>query len=533
MDNTEQESVTKVYSEGQSMRPKVNASSRQTIQTPLLKSHVGASEPTRDPTVDLSSTQSYARGKTNEQSKPGSTQLNNKRINVGGNRIAPSNNQISRKRYFSIFDSNARDKIAATQPLINEESKDEGDSLVNSMVNGDGMNDNLSIVEPAKILKAKSFSKPVSVQEYHREESASIRSGERINRGMYLETLESVVDRYRPGRPILFNPKTELRDMISKASRRIVVRSFSTNSKSFERQTLDDKRPAKISLSIQAKGERKEPRNSLRMYEGHDSPIKKNVLQKQLAEFRKDHVNDHGSGVPMENTPVVRGSKKGTFGHMSIKASSRSQVDGVQSSGLDLKMNSLDSLEKDMITIQSSKHHRNPPSVQTLEKYQSTGQSDQGSVPSRRIREVRDFSVTPTEEGRPRGVTHSPGDLGFQNIEQEKSKHRRSHFSNLETRLGGIGTIAMRGLESLNARPSKPVQGNSPAATITNMDVNSPSFDIDRFKLLLFSKNNENSKQHRKFIKEIKLDLDVVKQIPQKEPCPAKVVLVDLDRSRT
>ena len=62
--------------------------------------------------------------------------------------------------------------------------------------------------------------------------------------------------------------------------------------------------------------------------------------------------------------------------------------------------------------------------------------------------------------------------------------------------------------------------------------MNSPEFDLTKYKFLIHSRGYSNEKEYRKFIREIKIDLDVVKQIPQKEPCPLKVVLVDTDRCK-
>lgn len=55
-----------------------------------------------------------------------------------------------------------------------------------------------------------------------------------------LETLESVFNRYKPNTGILLNTKDELRTMISKASRRIVIRSFSKEKTHVSRSFNDD-----------------------------------------------------------------------------------------------------------------------------------------------------------------------------------------------------------------------------------------------------------------------------------------------------
>jgi hypothetical protein len=64
-------------------------------------------------------------------------------------------------------------------------------------------------------------------------------------------------------------------------------------------------------------------------------------------------------------------------------------------------------------------------------------------------------------------------------------------------------------------------------------DVFHPCFQLEKFKYLTFSKNITCERSLKLFIKEIKMDVDVIKQISYKtkEPCPTKVILTDIDPS--
>lgn len=82
-------------------------------------------------------------------------------------------------------------------------------------------------------------------------------------------------------------------------------------------------------------------------------------------------------------------------------------------------------------------------------------------------------------------------------------------------------------------------QERSPASHSMSMnkmapenDVCNSSFNLERFKFLIFGSMTGFEKDLKKFLKEIKNDLDIIKGIEHKEPCPSKAGLLDIDRSK-
>lgn len=62
-------------------------------------------------------------------------------------------------------------------------------------------------------------------------------------------------------------------------------------------------------------------------------------------------------------------------------------------------------------------------------------------------------------------------------------------------------------------------------------DVYDPSFSFERFKSLIFSRPIKHKEGFQKFLLEIKADIEMIKLISMKEPCPPKVPLLKLDKS--
>ena len=62
-------------------------------------------------------------------------------------------------------------------------------------------------------------------------------------------------------------------------------------------------------------------------------------------------------------------------------------------------------------------------------------------------------------------------------------------------------------------------------------DVYHPDFNFDRFKSFIFSRPIQNKAEFQKFLLEIKADVEMIKLISMKEPCPPKVPLLKLDKS--
>ena len=340
-----------------------------------------------------------------------------------------------------------------------------------------------------------------------------------------LETLESLHNKYRPNTGLLVNTKAELRTMIGKATRRIVVRSFSKENRQATRSFNDDGTMKVIVLKYNQPDDtenKHEHRNSLRVYQGHDSPIKKKTLQKQLQQFNFDHAQE----AKVETLSLRAHSD------MQVRPSARSatKVNSKQgSSGTFGFIN----LESNMIALNEAapSNRKNIPSTPVLQKKGSSSSKDERTPQNRTFREVAEFNLGLIDDGKSAGM--NPTKAGTSSTEQNKMKHRTSHFSSLENQAErGVGFLAAKGLESLTAKPSVvlPQQGSFAFKAGMVTDVNSPEFDLSKYKFLIHSRGYFNEKEYRKFIKEIKIDLDVVKRIPQKEPCPPKVVLVDTDR---
>lgn len=62
-------------------------------------------------------------------------------------------------------------------------------------------------------------------------------------------------------------------------------------------------------------------------------------------------------------------------------------------------------------------------------------------------------------------------------------------------------------------------------------DVYHPDFNFERFKSFIYSRPIKNKAEFQKFLLEIKADVEMIKLISMKEPCPPKVPLLKLDKS--
>ena len=160
------------------------------------------------------------------------------------------------------------------------------------------------------------------------------------------------------------------------------------------------------------------------------------------------------------------------------------------------------------------------------------------------FKEVAEFNMKPSDySGEP--VSEKPKS-------SKNSDNKRSQFSTKEALTGRLGNFAERDLERLSRSRNESLEPQSTVnprsftevrtSSVQNKsqdynfsatnDVFSPTFPIEKFRFLIFSNSSNNSKELKKFIKEVKSDVDTVKQISCKEPCPQKVALTNVDKSR-
>lgn len=305
-------------------------------QTLLQKSNIGASEPTGVPSGELSSTYSV---------RPNAIQFRQP-ISIGfnKNKVIPASRDNSRKRYFSIFDAVEKaedDGLLEPEdlPAKNQESSKDAEgrtekpkSLIKTMTY-QGTKKPKGQHQPTKIpimhLKQNSIADDLSVMESQIEEQQDvldeIQSRSKYSEQMqpapkqfdlgkpaYLDTEQSVVDRYQKPSMLRVNPRSELKDMISKVSRKIVVKSISAQKKELRSHSIEVKEGSKLdervlrppSLKLTSKSFKDQtedadwevsadaPVNQVRHFGGHISPIKQPVLARQRLEAQRDHASD-------------------------------------------------------------------------------------------------------------------------------------------------------------------------------------------------------------------------------------------------
>lgn len=194
-----------------------------------------------------------------------------------------------------------------------------------------------SIFQSQSIFESQIAESRIVQEEYRRDKSDSPEQDERTIREkaeslrpLYLNTLESVIDRFTKPRVLKANPAQELRDMVKKVGRRIVIRSMSKTNKSFSNDSPQEGRAEEssevnpfhglkrvvvsrpeIDLSKLDRSSISELENSTgeakRKYLGRDSPIKRGTLQKQIEDFNFaiNHEELHGVNSNAGSGPVI------------------------------------------------------------------------------------------------------------------------------------------------------------------------------------------------------------------------------------
>jgi hypothetical protein len=592
-------------------------------QTLLQKSNIGTSEPTGVPSGELSSTYSV---------RPNALQFRQP-ISIGfnKNKVVPASRDNSRKRYFSIFDAVEKaedDGVLEPEgvPAKNQDNSKDSDGRAEKPKNFiktmtyQGTKKPTGPRQPTKVplmhLKQNSMADDLSVMESLIEEQDGvdeIQSRSKYSEQMqpapkqfdigktgYLDTEQSVVDRYQKPSLLRVNPRSELKDMISKVSRKIVVKSISAQKKELRSHSIEVKegskldervlRPPSLKLTSKSFNEQTEdadwevsadaPINKTRQYGGHMSPIKQSVLAKQRIEAQREHtfgqadlLEDH----QLSSTPSPKKqSRKLIVLNQSSKSSSRreEEQDQVSSQSRASKLGrnqepdlgtgskkppksqtvvakskvsnipSLISLESDMVGLSPSRGSSEfyTPEIKTsilnLEEQAFTD-----SV-KKSFKEVAEFNMKSNQDN---------GESASEKAKTSKnSDNKKPQFSAKEALTGRLGSFAERNLERLSRsrnESQEPLSTANPRSftevrtssvqkksqdynfSATN-DVFSPSFPIEKFRFLIFSNSSISSKELKKFIKEVKSDVDTVKQISCKEPCPQKVALTNVDKSR-
>ena len=589
--------------------------------TLLQKSNIGASEPTGVPSGELSST--YSVGQNALQFR--------QPISIGFNKskVSPASRDNSRKRYFSIFDvveKTDADGILQPEgaPAKNQENSKDIDgrvenpkSLIKTMTyqgTKRPKGTRLPTKAPLMQLKQNSMADDLSVMESQIEEqdpADEIQSRSKyseqilpapkqfdIGKPVYLDTEESVVDRYQKPSLLRVNPRSELKDMISKVSRKIVVRSISVQKKELRSHSIEVKegarldgralRPPNLKLTTKSfSGENEEADwevsadaslNLTRQYGGHMSPIKQSVLARQRQEAQRGVLDqgDLSEDRQLTLTPNPKKlSKKLIVLNQTSNSNSRREEEQDQAMSQSRSSNPGFTLEQD-----SGTGSKKPPKSQTVVAKSKVSnipsmislESDMvGLSPSRGSSEfytpeIKTSILNLDEQAFTDSIKKSFKEVAEFNLNSHegngetisekansrlKSDIRKSQFSNKEALTGRLGSFAERNLERLSRSKNESQEPQSvvyPRSyteiqlssvqkksqeynfSATN-DVFSPSFPLEKFKFLIFSNSDKNSKELKKFIKEVKSDVDTVKQISCKEQCPPKVALTNVDKS--
>lgn len=126
-----------------------------------------------------------------------------------------------------------------------------------------------------------------------------------------------------------------------------------------------------------------------------------------------------------------------------------------------------------------------------------------------------------------------------------KAAPRKSNFSSPESNNRPTNLFVPQPVEKSDASVSTPKFSHKdneylPRKSASDMNailnevnnVYNPAFNLDRFKQFVFSHPIKNKKGFVKFLEEIKTDVDSIKMIAMKEPCPPKVPLRQINKSK-
>lgn len=297
----------------------------------LQKSQFSSTEPTGLPSRQEAISEQSSKKRFPQRRDQGS-KIDKHKIqgNLAGNPV--------RKRYFSIFDGATRGPTSSILQsqlanCVKEQendcsSGDSGSSENNLSQDSPSVDEdrskNLVFLNPnslrvspkSSIVKRRtdSFDKDSWESSSPRKKplGAAIKSKSKVKpllvprepRTSCIEALESVAKRYRPGGQLRVHPKSELKDMVKKMTRKIVVRSFSKESQarsersqkgnlgfSFDNITnkeVMNRKPSRKRFEIALKDgpDNEDPErllrlsaeNSLRIFKDHDSPIKRKAV---------------------------------------------------------------------------------------------------------------------------------------------------------------------------------------------------------------------------------------------------------------
>lgn len=428
---------------------------------------------------------------------------------------------------------------------------------------------------------------------------------QKLSNGMpkpeYLETLESVMDNYRKPKLLRVNHRNEIREMVQKASRRIVVRSFSKrsfdDSQTAQPEHVDSSRflnrPGRPSLLIEVEKRKAETvdsskdspqqRNSLRVYQGHDSPIRvKPSSSKFKIAINGEDTEGYMDQIDRLATPYI----KETPSSKRFKALSRGSVQKDQpppkSPGLSATAQShmkdglpgrkfseiAQEVEAALGSNENALHkdkslpnsRRNGGGVVTKERPKSyvdfgkiTIDPQKDEVLSRAENMSQDSrSVMSEDEYAPRfgrnlpeasKAVGEPAD-GASQAGKKAGLKAKSHVTAIEAMATKPLQISAANVASTNDQRAREREkerdkdkqlGTKPAGSsfpVHVLDVTAPTFDLTRFQFLLFAQQPPNKKAFKIFLKEIKQDLDSVKSISFKEPMVRKVIFTNVDPSK-
>lgn len=149
-----------------------------------------------------------------------------------------------------------------------------------------------------------------------------------------------------------------------------------------------------------------------------------------------------------------------------------------------------------------------------------------------------DKSLKPTPNVKSKTIARksnisAPGQKPLtQNIFQTQEKEGSPEKKQKENKIDGSEGKKVPEIVDRAAPQKKSIAKGNEAYNQIN-DVYHPQFSFDKYKTFLFSKEIKNKHEFQKFLKEIKTDVSTIKMISLKEACPDKVMLVQLDRSRS
>lgn len=462
-----------------------------------------------------------------------------------------------------------------------------------------------------------------------------------------LVALEEMLHRFKT-ESSLMTAHSEVKDMVNKIGRKIVVRSLSKASnesvKSYKEENepqqsmrrLDLLRPGDLEVKDLKEEEGSDDRvndfdegqtsHRLRVYAGRDSPIKLNVVQKQMSVFKTQQCDDEYfiyqkepkdqkkanklTRLPRSSSSLVReeGSKdpknsnnyssttqtnKNLIGIDSSKISlskTKTQTDSLtpasQTSKILLKPTTKYSATSGQETIpqtSQSKLKLEPESIAITPSANSklamgnSIESDTSSVLDVSIRaglkgmpstfgntqpKISAFEVSPKKKTKNKSLSPSPATGHLKTVRESKGEYfpldgGAKRFSP-ENKVRHRGSVAippsdLKEAPSRSSAISKDVLREKPREVSTakagaselfdNLQkeekeclvegsISSPTFPLSKFQYLLFSSNIAQPLSLRKFLKEIKTDLDILKSISVPQAPKSQVMLVDLDKSR-